>query len=320
MSFAQTRTFFRTGVNEEEITPPCVKTRSFDSLSVAHILQAKLDTTALPEEQSVSSPSSPGSPSINAVAAMLTSVHAHAGMDNAADCLLSLATMSTSHANGNASTSSSRHGAGARTSKRNGVSDARATANADSLAARRRLKLINKPTGREGVRAGPKTPAKSPTMGPMTPGQALTAHKQQSAATSARQHRQRQAHLAKARGMMPPPAARAQSPSFTVSGAAYPIHLQSGADLKQLKMLAAAFQLCPSPTPDQLAAVAARVNLTPDRVATWFSARRTLNDWVVRQSKLEAPDLVSMFYKPVEEIRTTSACSVGGSSSSGSSS
>merc|ERR1719453_2137539 len=125
MSFAQTRTFFRTGVEEEEITPPCVKTRSFDSLSVAHILQAKLDTTALPEEkeQSLSSPSSPGSPSIDAVAAMLTSVHAHAGMDKAADCLLSLATMSTSHANGSAGTGGSRHvAAGARTSKRGSIS------------------------------------------------------------------------------------------------------------------------------------------------------------------------------------------------------
>ena len=40
------RAFFRAGIDEEEITPPCQKTRSFDSLSVAHILQAKLDPTA----------------------------------------------------------------------------------------------------------------------------------------------------------------------------------------------------------------------------------------------------------------------------------
>merc|ERR550514_2586575 len=93
------RVFHRTGCEEEEITPPCMKSRSFDSLSVAHILQAKLDPSAgqqggsslrpqassfqtTPPTPDAHAASSPGSPTVDAAAALLRGVQSRAPSDD----------------------------------------------------------------------------------------------------------------------------------------------------------------------------------------------------------------------------------------------
>lgn len=54
----------------------------------------------------------------------------------------------------------------------------------------------------------------------------------------------------------------------------------SDVTIHQLKLTAAAFRLCPEPTADQVGAIARRVALPAERVATWFEARRALQSWV----------------------------------------
>jgi len=56
--------------------------------------------------------------------------------------------------------------------------------------------------------------------------------------------------------------------------AATPPQLLSSANVQQLKLLAAAFKLCPSPSAQQLEAVAQRVGLPVDRIEQWFTSRQ----------------------------------------------
>lgn len=313
MTLAPPRVFFRTGCEEEEITPPCVKTRSFDSLSVAHILQSKLDTTAIPSavpaaetddvdaSKPASSPSSPPSPAIDAVAAMLAGGLSHSshGDDKAADCLLSLATMSTARANGFDSCAS------ARTNKRRHASQSSVDgADERGNAARRRLKLQKSVSGGEAVAAerlaaaNAKAAAKAAKLA-ASQQQAAQKQQQQAAAAAARQQAARQRQqlgagaAGKARAMTRP--AVPQPTAFTVTGVSYPIKLLSGASHTQLKLLAAAFQLCPTPTDEQLHAIASRVSLEPAKLETWFQSRRTLQEWVVG-SPCTPAQLANMFY------------------------
>jgi len=94
--------------------------------------------------------------------------------------------------------------------------------------------------------------------------------------------------------------ALAQQGLVTVSGLSAPIRLQGGASVQQLKLLAAAFKLCPHPTEAQIDAVARRVSLTSDRLDAWFRSRRTLQDWVMRQPHLDVAELAATFYPAVE--------------------
>ena len=56
-----------------------------------------------------------------------------------------------------------------------------------------------------------------------------------------------------------------------VARAPPPVQLLSGASVEQLKLLAAAYKLCPSPTPEQLLAIAERVSIAPE-VRDWLAA------------------------------------------------
>jgi len=62
--------------------------------------------------------------------------------------------------------------------------------------------------------------------------------------------------------------------------------------VEQLKLVAAAFHLCPEPTDTQMQAIATRVGLAPERVAAWFAARNALQGWVIEQKRLH-PSVVS---------------------------
>ena len=70
----------------------------------------------------------------------------------------------------------------------------------------------------------------------------------------------------------------------------------SGASMQQLRVLATAFKLCPTPTEEQLAAVAQRVGLPADRLAQWFESRHVLQGWVQSKPDLGVEELQSMFY------------------------
>ena len=330
----QPRAFFRTGVEEEEITPPC-KQRSFDSLSVAHILQAKLDTTepmgwgegGFGRPSSATSPaasSSPGSPSIGDAAALLSRVQSASTLDNAADCLLSLAMLSGGghDAAPPRAPPAGRRGAGAMkppkfpaTSKRPHASmkggkagsapSQQTAAGGGANVARRRLKMAkpagwtaadglgdaaqqNAPPQAAGYHAGVAAGAPSP---PRTGARSSGGQ----GANKGRSNGGKNNGLSRPRSLAPGHAAsahyRAQQQQhqlqgyylnqhaaplnvFTVSGVGYPIRLLSGASLEQLKLLSAAFQLCPHPNPQQILAIGARVGLTSEKLETWFQSRR----------------------------------------------
>lgn len=361
----QPRAFFRTGVEEEEITPPC-KQRSFDSLSVAHILQAKLDTSepaggfgeggfGRSNAGSATSPagsSSPGSPSIGDAAALLSRVQAASTLDNAADCLLSLAMLSGGgHDMPRRAPPSGGRGAMKppkvpSTSKRPHASmkgsNKGTTDPSQTNAARRRLKMA-KPAadgvgeaaaqntspqaggGVEGVASGapPRTAARGSGGAAATKGRSngggrapktqrprsLSAGQAASAYHRAQQHPQQ--HPMGAYYMADAGAAAVSNNTFTVSGVSYPIRLLSGASLEQLKCLSAAFQLCPHPNPQQIAAIGQRVGLSSEKLETWFQSRRTLQDWMLQQPQMAPSDLASMFY-PDETQASRSASSLAG--------
>lgn len=369
----QPRAFFRTGVEEEEITPPC-KQRSFDSLSVAHILQAKLDTTepmgwgegGFGRPSSATSPaasSSPGSPSIGDAAALLSRVGESAStLDNAADCLLSLAMLSGGghDAAPPRAPPAGRRGAGAMkppkfpaTSKRPHASmkggkagsapSQQTAAGGGANVARRRLKMAkpagwtaadglgdaaqqNAPPQAAGYHAGVAAGAPSP---PRTGARSSGGQ----GANKGRSNGGKNNGLSRPRSLAPGHAAsahyRAQQQQhqlqgyylnqhaaplnvFTVSGVGYPIRLLSGASLEQLKLLSAAFQLCPHPNPQQILAIGARVGLTSEKLETWFQSRRTLQDWVLQQPQMMPSDLASMFYPDETTQASRSASSLAG--------
>lgn len=361
---SQPRAFFRTGVEEEEITPPC-KQRSFDSLSVAHILQAKLDTSdpaggfgeggfGRSNAGSATSPaasSSPGSPSIGDAAALLSRVQAGSTLDNAADCLLSLAMLSGGgHDLPRRAPPSGGRGAMKppklpSTSKRPHASMKGSNKTTSDLsqtnAARRRLKMA-KPAadgfgdaaaqnaspqagGIEGgaASAPPRSAARGSGGAAATKGRSngggrapktqrprsLGAGQAASAYYRAQQHPQQQplgAYYVADAG-----AAAVSNNTFTVSGVSYPIRLLSGASLEQLKCLSAAFQLCPHPNPQQIAAIGRRVGLPSEKLETWFQSRRTLQDWMLQQPQMAPSDLAGMFY-PDETQASRSASSLAG--------
>jgi len=84
---------------------------------------------------------------------------------------------------------------------------------------------------------------------------------------------------------------------MSIPGLERPIQLMSGASAQQLKYLAAAFKLVPSPTAEQLGAIANRISLPVARLEPWFQSRRTLEKWIQMQRHLKPAELAVMFYE-----------------------
>ena len=72
----------------------------------------------------------------------------------------------------------------------------------------------------------------------------------------------------------PPGASSAAALDSTGAPPAETFNLLSTADAAQLRTLAAAYKLCPSPTASQLGAIADHVGLPADRLLQWFESRQ----------------------------------------------
>mmetsp|Transcript_14568 Transcript_14568/g.43342 ORF Transcript_14568/g.43342 Transcript_14568/m.43342 type:complete len:246 (+) Transcript_14568:906-1643(+) len=210
---------------EEEVTPPySSKTRSFDSLAVAHVMGGMAQEGEMPPPQL---PSPPSSPTLAAAAAGLLDVQRmpSTSTDSAVDCLMSLSSAPKRQRDDDAADEEPK---------------GKRPAAGQLQAARRRLKMRT---------AGVSSP------------------------------------LARPGNSMSAPAPRPP-----------PIQLLSGATVEQLKLLAAAYKLCPVPTPDQLLAIAERVSIAPDALGVWFQSRKVLQEWVQQQPNMNIADLKNMFY------------------------
>lgn len=97
------------------------------------------------------------------------------------------------------------------------------------------------------------------------------------------------------------PAPSPLGPAHNKMNAAPPPQLLSNANVQQLKLLAAAFKLCPSPTAEQLEAIAKRVVLPADRIEQWFASRQVLQDWIRQQPSMHAGNILEMFYQQQEQ-------------------
>lgn len=208
---------------EEEVTPPAVqKTRSFDSLSVAHVL-----ASAGLENAQENAPSGASSPSVAAAAMTLRNVQSVDVLDTAADCLMSLSSLASPN------------------EAPAGSSIKREREEVHQSATRRRLKM------RADIRPSPLS-------------------KSEAAVSEA--------------GV--PPSVRSPTP----------VKLVSSATPQQLGLLAAAYKLCPAPTPEQMEVIAQRVGLSADQLSFWFQSRKVLQDWLQQQPDLAAGDIRNMFY------------------------
>ena len=96
-------------------------------------------------------------------------------------------------------------------------------------------------------------------------------------------------------------------PTLCIHGVENPVRLQSGASLQQLKLLSAAFKLCPEPTPEQLDRIATRVGIPKDKLEAWFERRRTLEKWISQNSHLQAADVASMYFRRADEQHSRQA-------------
>lgn len=244
--------------------------------------------------------SSPGSPDIDDAAALLSGVHSSNTLDKAADCLLSLAMLSGSPGPSAAATGTGRGRARAppsSASKRarglliGGDDDefgAPAKKQAGTNAARRRLKMAKQAATKGAAQnASPQADgAHAPPGAPSRPAAAARAKASRSSQNGGLSQRARQRAIAAQNAAAQQHYEQQQQLQsyyasqgmhnnvFTVSGVAYPIRLLSGASLHQLKLLSAAFKLCPYPTPEQIQAVSQRVNLPPEKLSTWFQSRQ----------------------------------------------
>lgn len=79
------------------------------------------------------------------------------------------------------------------------------------------------------------------------------------------------------------------------------IALLSSATVEQLRLLAAAFQLRPRPSSDDLLTIARHVGLPPEQLAPWFESRRKLQEWVAEHPNLQPVDVAKLFYAHASE-------------------
>ena len=270
----------------EEITPPIA--RSQDSWSAAKALCSQFPPSAPPPESqlpvSVSvandaaltdQPSSPGSPSLAAAAAMLQQVQStdRDGLEEAegaVDCLMQLSS------DGTAKPSL------VQPPKKRSIADA---ADAHKPASRRKLKM----------KSSPLSQSSEPRFGA-----SAIEHAQQSQSSSMQPLALlSSSNPAQVSPSLPPP----RAPPHTHAALPHPQAPASSALLTlhcpplQLKLLAAAFKLCPTPTGEQLAAIAGRVGMDEDTLANWFQSRRVLQEWVAQQPQVSSSSMRSMFYK-----------------------
>lgn len=76
------------------------------------------------------------------------------------------------------------------------------------------------------------------------------------------------------------------------------LHPLSGASVQQLRWLAAAYKMCPVPTPEQVDAISERIQIPAASISAWFQSRKVLQDWIQQQPNLSRAELQSMFYQP----------------------
>ena len=261
----------------EEITPPIV--RSQESWSAAKALCSQFPPYAppagcqLPVSVSVANdaaltdqPSSPGSPSLAAAAAMLQQVQSTdrdrlEEAEGAVDCLMQLSS------DGTAKPSL------VQPPKKRPLA---ATAGAQVPASRRKLKMKASPLSQPSEpRFG--ASAIEPSMQPL----ALLSSSNPAQVSASPRPRVRH---------------RALTQYYTGPCQLRGINLPPPPPC-QLKLLAAAFKLCPTPTGEQLAAIASRVGMDEDTLASWFQSRRVLQEWVAQQPQVSSSSMRSMFYK-----------------------
>lgn len=227
---------------EEEITPPYVsKTRSFDALSVAHMLQSQMNQEQLlvstgrevsegfvEEADSLKAcdwRSGTSSPTVAEAAEGLLNVQQQNRTESAVDCLMSLSAIASSERD---EASKHQEAVACETSKKRFSQE-------QLHAARRRLKL------RTGGAPSPLTRPR------------------------------------------PPPK----------------LHPLSGASVQQLRWLAAAYKMCPVPTPEQVDAISERIQIPADAIGAWFQSRKMLQDWVHQQPNMSRSALQGLFYTSV---------------------
>ena len=224
---------------------------------------------------------SPSSPSVSSAAAVLTRVQSKEGMDQAAGFLLSLAAVSSAEherlGGRGGKNGSSRGGGKVPGSARTPSVGKRARASSEDAdgkggSARRRLKMRTASAANGGH------------------GSLLGQQQQQQQQAS----RRRPAAAVSAVPTGPPPL-------LAVTGVSAPVRLLSGASLLQLKLLSAAFKLCPHPTAEQVRAIAQRVSLPEAKLEMWFASRRSLQGWVDATPNLKPSQLAEMFYTRRDE-------------------
>ena len=284
----------------EEITPPIA--RSQDSWSAAKALCSQFPPSApppdsqLPVSVSVANdaaltdqPSSPGSPSLAAAAAMLQQVQSTdrdrlEEAEGAVDCLMQLSS------DGTAKPSL------VQSPKKRPLAD-----DADALkpASRRKLKMKSSPLSEPRFGASAIEHAQPSQSSSMQPVALLSSSNPAQVSPSPRPRVRHRTHMQNRVFIWtrhrqhygthrPLPAQRCRPSTAPPPPPPPPL---------QLKLLAAAFKLCPTPTGEQLAAIASRVGMDEDTLANWFQSRRVLQEWVSQQPQVSSSSMRSMFYK-----------------------
>uniref|UniRef100_A0A7S2B6D3 Homeobox domain-containing protein n=1 Tax=Haptolina brevifila TaxID=156173 RepID=A0A7S2B6D3_9EUKA len=88
-----------------------------------------------------------------------------------------------------------------------------------------------------------------------------------------------------------------QSSKLWIGAIGKNISIRSNATPHQLKLLSAAFQLCPQPTNEQLLRLSSHVSVTPQQLNAWFQNRRTLQVWAqAKGAHLQPATLARLFY------------------------
>jgi len=92
-----------------------------------------------------------------------------------------------------------------------------------------------------------------------------------------------------------------QPPTLWVGAIGKNVSIRSGATPYQLKLLSAAFQLCPQPTSDQLLRLASHMSVAPQELDTWFQRRRALQEWAQAPgAHLQPATVARLFYAEAE--------------------
>ena len=72
----------------------------------------------------------------------------------------------------------------------------------------------------------------------------------------------------------------------------------------QLKWLATAFKLCPSPGPAELQLLQQRLQMPEREISDWFSRRRLLDEWVRRDPNMTPADVASALARCKQRLST----------------